>query len=244
MVSGFLATGEEPEELPDDVRLVLVNKQFALPEDWTDRIELVTASNEIEGDEREFQVEKEALEHFNALRDELLEEGIDIELDSTYRSVERQKEIWDEFEKDQGVEYCRKYVAVPGYSEHHTGLAIDVCLVKDGEVIDDNDDMIAEEEIFSKVHELLAKHGFILRYLKGMEPVTGYAYEPWHFRYVGVQDAESITDGGLTLEEYLDKMPPRDMTINVDYGSSDLYSGEDMDQTIAVIDSECRNENN
>ena len=104
---GFLATGEEPEELPDDVRLVLVNKQFALPEDWTDRIELVTASNEIEGDEREFQVEKEALEHFNALRDELLEEGIDIELDSTYRSVERQKEIWDEFEKDQGVEYCQ-----------------------------------------------------------------------------------------------------------------------------------------
>ena len=105
--SGFLATGEEPEELPDDVRLVLVNKQFALPEDWTDRIELVTASNEIEGDEREFQVEKVALEHFHALRDELLEEGIDIELDSTYRSVERQKEIWDEFEKDQGVEYCQ-----------------------------------------------------------------------------------------------------------------------------------------
>ena len=105
--SGFLAAGEEPEELPDDVRLVLVNKQFALPEDWTDRIELVTVSNEIEGDEREFQVEKVALEHFNALRDELLEEGIDIELDSTYRSVERQKEIWDEFEKDQGVEYCQ-----------------------------------------------------------------------------------------------------------------------------------------
>ena len=52
-------------------------------------------------------MEKEALEHFNALRDELLEEGIDIELDSTYRSVERQKEIWDEFEKDQGVEYCQ-----------------------------------------------------------------------------------------------------------------------------------------
>ena len=140
--------------------------------------------------------------------DELLEEGIDIELDSTYRSVERQKEIWDEFEKDHGVEYCRKYVAVPGYSEHHTGLAIDVCLVKDGEVIDDNDDMIAEEEIFSRVHELLAKHGFILRYLKGKESITGYAYEPWHFRYVGVQDAKTITDGGLTLEEYLDKMPP------------------------------------
>ena len=238
VLSGVPAAGEEAEDLPDDVRLVLVNKQYALPNDWTDRIELDTASNEIEGDEREFQVEKVTLEHFNALRDELLEEGIDIELDSTYRSVERQEELWAEFEKDHGLEYCQKYVAIPGYSEHHTGLVIDVCLVKDGEVIDDNDDMIAEEEIFTRVHELLAKHGFILRYLKGKEPITGYAYEPWHFRYVGVQDAMAITDSGLTLEEYLDKVPLRDMTITVDYGSSDLYTREDMDLAVEMIDSE------
>ena len=133
----------------------------------------------------------------------MLSEGIDIELDSTYRSVQRQEELWAEFEEKYGLEYCQKYVAVPGYSEHHTGLAIDVCLIKDGEVIDDNDAMIAETEIFAKVHEKLADYGFILRYPEGREDVTGYSYEPWHFRYVGEEAAKEITEQGITLEEYL-----------------------------------------
>ena len=78
-------------------------------------------------------------------------------------------------------------------------------MVKDGVVIDDNDDMIAEKEIFAKVHERLADFGFILRYPEGKEDITGYAYEPWHLRYVGSAEiAKEITERGLTLEEYLD----------------------------------------
>ena len=143
------------------------------------------------------------MEQFEALRIKLLEEGVNIELDSTYRSVQRQQEIWDEFEKEYGIDYCRKYVAIPGYSEHHTGLVVDVCLIKDGVVIDDNDDMIAEREIFAKVHERLADYGFILRYLEGKEDITGYSYEPWHLRYVGIEIAKEIKEKGITLEEYL-----------------------------------------
>lgn len=187
----------------NDVYLTLVNKQNQLPSNWTEMIQLESAKNVYD---EEFLVEKEALKNFNELRDELLAEGIDIELDSTYRSVEEQQEIWDEWSNDPelGVEYCKKYLAVPGFSEHHTGLAIDVFLIKDGEDIRENDDMIAERETFAKVHEKLAKHGFILRYLEGKMDVTGYAYEPWHFRYVGSPKiAEEIMSQGITLEEYL-----------------------------------------
>ena len=187
--------------------LVLVNKQNKLPDDWEDVVELEESANRWG---ETYQVEKKALEAFCALQKDLLEnDGIIIELDSTYRSVVRQQEIWDEFEAEKGLEYAQQYVAVPGYSEHHTGLAIDICLEKDGVRIDDNDDMIAEREIFSKIHAKLADYGFILRYLEGKDAITGYAYEPWHFRYVGVDAAKEITAQGLTLEEYLGKVPEK-----------------------------------
>ena len=183
--------------------LVLVNKQNKLPENWEEIVELKEVTNSLN---ETYQVEKEASVQFEKLRKALLNEGIVIELDSTYRSVKRQQEIWDQFEKDKGIEYARQYVAVPGYSEHHTGLAIDIKLVKDGNVIDDNDDMIAESEIFAKIHEKLADYGFILRYLEGKDDITGYSYEPWHFRYVGsTKVAKEIMSKGLTLEEYLEK---------------------------------------
>ncbi len=195
---GYLTTGQE-----DNIYLVLVNKEHQLPEDWLEKIQLEETNNcygEI------FQVEQEALNAFILLHAALLKEGVDIELDSTYRSPEEQQAIWDEWSKDPelGEEYCRQYLAVPGYSEHHTGLAVDVFLYKDGEAIRDNDDMIAEKEDFAKVHAKLADYGFILRYPEGKEDITGYAYEPWHFRYVRTpQIAKDIMENNLTLEEYL-----------------------------------------
>ena len=183
--------------------LVLVNKQNKLPDDWEEKLNLVTQKN-TKGFEK--QVEKEALEKFNELKKDLEKEGIYIDLDSTYRSVAEQQQLWDEWTVEYGEDYVKKYVAVPGYSEHHTALAIDVYLIKDGKVIDDNDKMIAERELFSKIHAKLADYGFILRYLEGKDAITGYAYEPWHFRYVGSTDvAKEIMSKGLTLEEYLEK---------------------------------------
>ncbi len=186
-----------------DIYLTLVNKENKLPDDWTDKVELINARN---SNGRQFQVEVVALQHFEALREKLFEQGIDIELDSTYRSVQRQEELWEEFKRMYGEEYCKKYVAVPGFSEHHTGLAIDVCLIKDGRIIDDNDEMISEVETFSKVHEKLADYGFILRYPKGKEDITGYSYEPWHLRYVGEEVAKYIYQKNFTLEEYLKEL--------------------------------------
>jgi len=184
--------------------LVLVNKQNKLPDDWEENLQLVDTKNAWDED---IQVEKEAYEKYRELEKALKEEGVTIKLDSVYRSVKAQQQLWDEWSADpeKGPEYVKKYVAVPGYSEHHTALAIDICLEKDGELVYENDDMIADRETFKKIHAKLADYGFILRYLEGKDDITGYAYEPWHLRYVGNVDiAKEITSKGLTLEEYLE----------------------------------------
>ena len=183
--------------------LVLVNKQNKLPDDWESNVELVEVKNAYDED---IKVEKKAYEKYLELKEDLAKDGITIELDSCYRSVQRQQDLWDEWSADpeKGPEYVKKYVAVPGYSEHHTGLAIDICLRVNGELVYENDDMIKEKEIFSKIHAKLAKYGFILRYLEGKDDITGYSYEPWHLRYIDdIEAAKEIMDKGLTFEEYL-----------------------------------------
>ena len=204
VVSLFLVTAckkEEKEEESKTDYMILVNKQSKLPDDWEDRIELVDVYT---GLDETYKVEKKTAEAYEKLRQDCEKDHIIIELDSTYRTVKRQQEIWDEFEAEKGLEYAQKYVAVPGTSEHHTGLALDVKIVKDGVIIQDNDEMTAETEIFSKVHEKLAKYGFILRYPVGKEDITGYGAEVWHFRYIDNPEvAKEIMDKGITFEEYL-----------------------------------------
>ncbi len=183
--------------------LVLVNKYSKLPDDWEKNVKLVDAKNAWDED---IKVEKKAYENYKKLKKELKEEGVNIELDSVYRSVKEQQELWNEWSNDpeKGIEYVKKYVAVPGYSEHHTGLAIDICLKKDGKLVYENDDMIADRKTFAKIHKKLSKYGFILRYLENRDDITGYAYEPWHLRYVGSEKiAKEIMDKDITLEEYL-----------------------------------------
>ncbi len=197
---------EEPkkEDIPETINyLVLVNKENKLPDNWESLLELADATDAW-GDG--VKVEKVALRHFYDLKRELEQEGIYIELDSAYRSVAEQDDLWARWSEDpeKGPEYVEKYVAKPGYSEHHTGLAIDICLKKKGKIIADNDAMIKEKAIFSKVHARLANNGFILRYPEGKENITGYSYEPWHLRYIGRVDiAREIMENGITLEEYL-----------------------------------------
>ena len=212
---GFTACGgkkEEKEKEKEEAKydyLVLVNKQNKLPEDWEEKVELVDTKDAWNDDTK---VEKKALEKFNELAADLKKnDGITIELDSAYRSVAAQKELWDTWSADpnKGPEYVQKYVAVPGYSEHHTGLAIDIVL-DFGEVegiVSDNEAMIQNTEAFAKIHAKLAKYGFILRYLEGKDEITGYSYEPWHLRYINDPEiAEEIMSKGLTLEEYLESV--------------------------------------
>ena len=204
------ACENQTEENTKNDYLVLVNKYSQLPDNWEKNLELVDAKNAWDED---IQVEKEAYEQYKKLEKEVNKElekyNATIELDSTYRSVKAQQELWDEWSADpeKGPEYVKKYVAVPGYSEHHTGLAIDICLKIDGELVFDNDEMKEQKDIFSVVHSKLSDYGFILRYLDGRDDITGYAYEPWHLRYVGSKKiAKEIMDKDITFEEYLDSI--------------------------------------
>lgn len=186
-----------------NIYLTLVNKTHRLPDNWESLVQIDDVTNSLD---EEHKIEHETYTQYLALRNELQGKGIQIELDSVYRTPEEQQEIWDDWSDDPelGEEYCRKYLAVPGFSEHHTGLAVDIFIMKDGVAIRNNEDMIADVEDFSVIHGLLPKHGFILRYPEGKDGITGYAYEPWHLRYVGDPAiAASITEQNLTLEEYL-----------------------------------------
>ncbi len=204
-LSGCDSKKEKEEDMNGINYLVLVNKQTKLPEDWEEKVELVDTKNAWDED---IKVEKKAYDAYLKLKDAVAKDGVTIELDSTYRSVKAQQELWDRWSADpeKGPEYVKKFVAVPGYSEHHTGLAIDICLRKNGELVYDNDEMIADRESFAKIHSKLADYGFILRYLENRQDSTGYTYEPWHLRYVGSTEiAKEIMTKGLTLEEYLEQ---------------------------------------
>ena len=117
--------------------------------------------------------------------------------DSGYRSIKRQERLV-KYYYDRDGEKAFTYVAPPRASEHHTGLAIDVALMINGEY---SDDITGEEEEIKDLQSICYNYGYILRYPKGKEEITGYKYEPWHFRFVGLDLAKKIYDSGLTLEE-------------------------------------------
>ncbi len=182
--------------------LVLVNKEHKLPENWEKEITIVKY---VDSQGWDVETEEKAYEAYQKLHDALAEEDIHVDLDSAYRSVAEQERIVQDFTEKYGEDYVKQYVAVPGYSEHHTGLALDLYLNIDGQDVYENEDMVQYPEVWAKIHEKLPEYSFILRYLEGKEDVTGYSYEPWHIRYVGDPAiAKEITEKGITLEEYLE----------------------------------------
>ena len=121
---------------------------------------------------------------------------------SGWRSGEEQQKIWDDTLRESGLAFTRKFVAIPGHSEHQTGLAIDLGLKQ--EHIDFICPDFPDTGICHSFRLKAAKYGFILRYPAGKEQITGIGHEPWHFRYVGIPHAQIMEDNKLTLEEYME----------------------------------------
>ena len=120
---------------------------------------------------------------------------------SGYRSAEEQRSIFDSSLKENGEEFTRKYVALPDHSEHQTGLAIDLGLNQAD--IDFIRPDFPYEGICDEFRKTAPYYGFIERYAKGKEGITGISHEPWHFRYVGCPHSEIIAENGFSLEEYV-----------------------------------------
>lgn len=121
---------------------------------------------------------------------------------SGWRSRAEQQSIWDGTWSAGGEDFTRRYVALPGCSEHQTGLAID--LGKRAEHLDFICPDFPDEGACGAFRRLAARYGFIQRYRKEKEALTGIGAEPWHFRYVGAPHAALMEEGGLCLEEYGD----------------------------------------
>lgn len=120
---------------------------------------------------------------------------------SGYRSKEEQEEIFDNSLLENGIDFTHKYVAFPDHSEHQTGLAID--LGENGDSIDFIRPKFSYTGICGEFRAKAPQYGFIERYSKGKETMTGIAHEPWHFRYVGYPHSYLIEYNGLSLEEYI-----------------------------------------
>ncbi|ARU63774.1 hypothetical protein CBW65_03770 [Tumebacillus avium] len=180
---------------------VLVNKQLGLPDDFqpsnlTDDPNLPFLAGG-GGEKRLMRGEvAAALKQLFAAAEK---DGLYLSVASAYRSHATQTQLFNYYVQTQGETEARRYSAVPGHSEHETGLAVDVS---------GRDGKCAVEDCFADLPEAkwLAKNshkfGFVIRYPKGKESVTGYAYEPWHLRYLGVDTASAIYAKNTTMEEY------------------------------------------
>ena len=122
---------------------------------------------------------------------------------SGYRPHAEQVALWDDTMRTHGEEFTRQYVAIPGCSEHETGLAIDLAL-DTGCEIDFIRPYFPYDGVCGRFRALAAEYGFIERYKAGKEQITQISAEPWHFRYVGAAHAGHIAEHGLALEEYIE----------------------------------------
>lgn len=123
---------------------------------------------------------------------------------SGYRTIHAQQEIYADTLRTHGVDFTQQYVALPGCSEHQTGLAID--LAENQDAIDFIRPSFPEDGICGHFRSLCSQFGFIERYLAGYEEITGIAHEPWHFRYVGYPHSEIIREKAIPLENYIDDL--------------------------------------
>ena len=184
-----------------DSNLVLVNKTHTLPEDYEPKDLVTVSSDEGLRGTRETQMRKEAADALVKLFDGADADGITLYCTSGYRSYALQQEVYQENIAMEGSESAANQLsAKPGESEHQTGLVMDVTAESvNMELVESFIDTAEGQWLRDHCHE----YGFIIRFLKGKEEITGYAYEPWHLRYVGTEAAAAMHESGQTLEEYL-----------------------------------------
>lgn len=161
---------------------------------FVDGILIVNKTYELPADYPTGALNPNALAQFNKLTEDAAKLGLSIKCSSGYRSYKDQERIYNNYVAIDGIVKADTYSARPGHSEHQSGLAIDVNSIDYTFLNTPECDWLAKN-----AH----KYGFIIRYPLGKEAYTGYSYEPWHIRYLGVDTATAVYNSGLSLEEYL-----------------------------------------
>ncbi|WP_226534756.1 M15 family metallopeptidase [Fictibacillus halophilus] len=186
-----------------DDMLIVANKERNLPEDY-EPADLVVPDVPFpfKEDLPKKKLRKEAASSVELLFKAAQEQGLELLAQSGYRSYDTQVAIFAYNADQYGEDKANQTSAQPGQSEHQTGLSLDVTSPQvNYELVE----KFGETKEGKWLAENAYKYGFIIRYLKGKEDITGYQYEPWHLRYVGKEHAKEIHDRGITLEEYLQK---------------------------------------
>lgn len=173
--------------------LILVNKYYKLTKDFKPK-NIVPISNQFsyEGNE----ISKHVYEKYRSMWNAAKEEGLMLIVNSSYRDYETQDAVWKDYAEAHGEEWADNKAARAGSSEHETGLALDI--VTNNVIMNE----FENTEEFKWLQNNAYKYGFILRYPKGKENITGYEYESWHYRYVGEEVAEEIHNLDITFDEY------------------------------------------
>ncbi len=185
-----------------DEYFFIVNREYPLPEDYEIETDYVQGS---------YELEVTAAKHCRDMIEAAHKDGIELKVLSAYRTVSYQKKLFERNIKSRMEKYGWSYdeayadvlinIALPGTSEHNAGLAVDIVTEDDWDTYEAFD----QTKEYDWLQENAADYGFILRYLKDKTDITGYIYEPWHYRYIGVEYAAMIRDSGLCLEEFFEE---------------------------------------
>lgn len=188
-----ISTFEEIETIIDDSIYVLVNKTRKLERDYkpTD-LTLIDKKCRL----KEQYLKKEAAINFNNLCFDMISLNMNLTATSTFRTYNKQEALFNQYVKEEGYEKAIMGSAYPGHSEHQTGLAVDITFenFKHTEIDTTSTYIWFKNNIYN--------YGFIIRYPKGKEHITGFMYEPWHLRYVGKTVAQYIYANDITYDEY------------------------------------------
>ena len=204
-IEEILNNSEELEKLmaiKNDSLMRLVNRNNTLSSDYIPEELVLSEIDFISYIETRYLAESTA-KAAKAMFEAAEKDGITLLGASGYRSYEIQENLYNSRVVTEGQEEADRYTAKPGQSEHQTGLALDI-LSEDYQDMDDNFD---STEAYAWLKENCYKYGFILRYPQGKENITGFLYEPWHYRYIGNSEvAKDIMDRNLTFEEYIEEL--------------------------------------
>lgn len=205
---------EEFAKEKEEYYLLLANAENPLPQDWSIQTEEV---------QNGYEMDKRAAPAMREMIQAAKEDGVELMLCSAYRSVEKQQQLFDRSQQAymaQGMSEEKAYAktatetAIPGTSEHQTGLAADI-VTPTYQMLDAG---FADTPAGQWLSEHAAEYGFVLRYPQDKQEVTGIIYESWHYRFVGKTHAKLMKESGLCLEEYLQQELPEGYT-----GASDPY---------------------
>ena len=172
---------------------ILVNKYYSLPDKYAPD-DIVDISNQYAYGQNK--IRKEVFEAFKNMFNDAKNDKVTLIINSGYRDYDSQKKLYDEYKNIKGEEYADGYAARPNFSEHQSGLALDIITYgASGTTFDSTD-------AYKWLVKNADKYGFILRYPKDKEDITGYSYESWHWRFVGTDLARKVKKSNLTYDEY------------------------------------------